>query len=181
MTPPAGRQVIILVGPKGSGKTTIGEFLAGELGIRFLRVEPLFLETRARLGANHPDPDRLGFEAVLAELASLLAEGGAACFESTGASPHFPWLLSEVARLARVSLVRVVAEPAQCLARIRGRDAAAHIPASGEDIERINARASRVTLPWDAVIDNRGRFDGALIRRAVAALLSGSEENHGSG
>lgn len=181
MTPAVGRQVVVLVGPKGSGKTTIGQFLADELGIAFLRVEPLFLETRARLGAGHPDPDRLGFEAVLAGLAALLHDGGAACLESTGASPHFPWFLSEIARLARVSLVRVVADPAQCLARIRGRDAAAHIPVSDGDIERINARAARVTLPWDAVIDNRGRFDGALIRRAVQALLppAGAADENG--
>lgn len=173
------KQVIVLVGPKGAGKTSIGEFLSGELGIRFLSVEPLFLEARARLGASHPDPDRLGFEAVLASLAALLRECDVACLESTGASPHFPWLLAEMGKLARVALVRVLADPAQCIARIRGRDALAHIPASEEDIARINALACRKTLPWDAVIDNRGRFDGALIRRAVQALIAADGQDHG--
>ncbi|HOW43718.1 MAG TPA: AAA family ATPase [Candidatus Aminicenantes bacterium] len=173
------KQVIVLVGPKGAGKTTIGEFLAGELGIRFLRVEPLFLEAHVRLGASHPDPDRLGFEAVLASLAAALRECDVACLESTGASPHFPWLLAEMGRLARVALVRVLADPAQCIARIRGRDASVHIPVSQDDIARINALACRKTLPWDAVIDNRGRFDGALIRQAVQALIAEGEPGHG--
>jgi dephospho-CoA kinase len=175
------KQVIILVGPKGAGKTTIGEFLARELGIHFLRVEPLFLEAHARLGATHPDPDRLGFEAVLAGLAAALRESDVACLESTGASPHFPWLLAEMGRLARVALVRVLADPAQCVARIRGRDASVHIPVSEEDIARINALACRKTLPWDAVIDNRGRFDGVLIRQAMQALIAGGERDHGRG
>ena len=173
------KQVIVLVGPKGAGKTTIGEFLAGELGIHFLRVEPLFLKAHARLGASDPDPDRLGFEAVLASLAAVLRERDVACLESTGASPHFPWLLAEMGRLARVALVRVLADPEQCVARIRGRDASVHIPIPEDDIARINAIACRKTLPWDAVIDNRGRFDGALIRRAVQALIAGGEEDHG--
>ena len=40
----AFRSVLILVGPKGSGKTYIGSLVERELGVRFLRVEPIFLE-----------------------------------------------------------------------------------------------------------------------------------------
>lgn len=173
------KQVILLVGPKGAGKTTIGEFLAGDLGVRFLRVEPLFLEAHARLGPSYPDPDRLGFEAVLASLTAVLRECDTACLESTGASPHFAWLLAEMGKLARVALVRVLADPAQCIARIHCRDAAVHIPVSDDTAARINARAGKVALPGDAVIDNRGRFDGALIRQVVRALIDAPVPVHG--
>jgi hypothetical protein len=86
------KQVIVLVGPKGAGKTTIGRFLAAELGISFLDVEPLFLEVRSRLGPSHPDLERQGFESVLASLKDALMRCDSACFDSTGASVHFPWL-----------------------------------------------------------------------------------------
>ncbi len=165
------KQVLVLVGPKGAGKTTIGRFLAAEMGIRFLEVEPLFLEVRSRLGASHPDLERQGFESVLASLADALTHCDSVCFDSTGASAHFPWLLAELGKLARVVPVRVLADPEQCVERIRSRDAAVHIPVAEEQIERINAAAERVALPWAAEIDNRGEFNGALIRDAINRAL----------
>ncbi len=165
------KKVIVLVGPKGAGKSTIGRFLAAELGISFLDVEPLFLEVRARLGPSHPDLERQGFESVLADLKDALACCDTVCFDSTGASVHFPWLLSELGKLARVVPVRVLADPAQCVERIRGRDAAVHIPVAAEHIERINAIAARVALFWAAEIDNHGEFDSALIRAAIKRAL----------
>jgi len=159
------KKVIVLVGPKGAGKTTIGCFLAAKLGIDFVCVEPLFLDARARLGASHPDLERKGFESALAKLSGALARSKVVCFDSTGASAYFPWLLSELGKLARVVLVRVLADPAQCIERIHKRDASLHIPLSDDSIDRINAVAARVELPWDAEIDNRGEFNGGDIRR----------------
>jgi hypothetical protein len=40
----ASRSVLVLVGPKGSGKTYVGTLTNKELGVPFLRVEPIFLE-----------------------------------------------------------------------------------------------------------------------------------------
>ncbi len=164
------KKVIVLVGPKGAGKTTIGRFLEAELGIEFFCVEPLFLEVRARLGASHPDLERQGFEAVLASLGDALARSAVVCFDSTGASARFPWLLSELGKLARVVLIRVLADPAQCLERVRQRNAALHIPIADAAIERINDVAARVELPWDAKLDNRGEFDGVAIRAAIRKI-----------
>lgn len=171
MTSVASKSLVVLVGPKGAGKSTIGAFLAVELGIRFLRVEPLFLEVRGRLGASHPEYEQRGFEAVLAALRHALASDETVCFESTGASEHFGWLLSELREVARVHLVRVVATPAQCVERIRGRDASIHIPVSDDDVERVNALAARVVLPWSAEVDNGGAFDGRHVAGTVRRLL----------
>jgi shikimate kinase len=157
------KKVIVLVGPKGAGKTTIGRFLAAELGIRFLDVEPLFLAVRGRLGASHQNLERQGFDSVLASISEALAHSEVVCFDSTGASAHFPWLLSELGKLARVVLVRVLADPAQCIERIHQRDASLHIPIADDSIDCINAVAAQVKLCWDAELDNRGEFDGANI------------------
>lgn len=169
------KQIVVLVGPKGAGKSTIGRLLADELGINFIRVEPLFLEVRSRLGANHPDFERQGFERVLDTVRHALRNHDEICFESTGASPHVAWLLSELARSARVLPIRILVESNQCLERIHRRDASVHIPVSDNDVERINALASKVVLPWAADIDNRGDFDPERILSTIRRVLEPPE------
>ncbi|MGE5672425.1 MAG: AAA family ATPase [Mycobacterium leprae] len=122
------KHVIILVGPKGAGKSTIGDLLAKELGVRFVRVEPIFLAVREALGPAHPDYERCGFEAVRSRLTAELASADTICFESTGASDHFRWLMTELGRIAIILPVRVVAEPAQSIDRNNNRDAANNVP-----------------------------------------------------
>lgn len=166
------KQVIVLVGPKGAGKSTIGQILATDLGIHFLRVEPIFLDVRARLGPSHPRFEEAGFEVVMEAVREALERHDTVCLETTGASTHVPHFLSELGRAARVLPVRVLVAPDQCVARIRSRDATVHIPVSDDQIERINAVARHVSLPWAAEIDNRGPLDRPLIVETVRALAA---------
>ncbi len=166
------RAALLLVGPKGAGKSTVGTLLASELGIYFLRVEPLFLEVRASLGSAHPDYERQGFLSVLSGVADTLATHATVCLESTGASTLFPWFLSELERLAHVVLIRVSAPPQLCSARVQSRDKSVHIPVSDDQVVRINTLAFAVSLPWSLEIDNGGPFDGPGIVTAVRQLLS---------
>ena len=166
------KQLLVLVGLKGAGKSTIGHLLATELGIHFLRVEPLFLEVRAQLGAAHPQFEQLGFQRVLAGVREALTRYDTVCFETTGASSHVEGLLSELRQTARVLLVRVLVSPDQCIGRILGRDASLHIPVSDDQVERVNARAERVALPWAAEIDNRGAIDRSSVLSTIRDLLA---------
>jgi len=168
--------VIVLVGPKGAGKSTIGHLLATELGIHFLRVEPLFLALREELGASHPELEQRGFRSVLKRVLEDLARYDTVCFETTGASTYVTWLVSELDRAARVLLVRVLATHDQSLERIRSRDSSLHIPVSDDQVERINAIAERVELPWAAEIDNRGAFDPAAVIETIRHLVSREEQ-----
>jgi cytidylate kinase len=173
------KMIVVLVGPKGSGKSTIGDLLARELRIEFLRVEPHFLKVRAELGADHPDYERRGFEAVRDAICEAVRDHDVVCFESTGASVHVPWLLSELAKIARVLPVRIIAEADQCLARIGSRDASIHIPVSDDQVERINAIAAKVVLPWAAEVDNRGALATTGIVEIVRRLIATSLERGG--
>jgi predicted ABC-type ATPase len=166
------KQVLVLVGPKGAGKSTIGEILATDLGLHFLRVEPIFLDVRAQLGASDSRLEPAGFQAVLRALRDALGLHDIICFETTGASAHVSWLLEALRQEARVLLIRVLAAPDQCLARIRARDASIHIPVSDDQIDRINAIAHTVALPWTAELDNRGPLDRTFIVSTVRSLLT---------
>ncbi len=174
------KHVLVLVGPKGAGKTTIGHILAADLGLHFLRVEPLFLEGRARLGSSHPQLEAVGFQAVLNAVRDALGRDEVVCFETTGASACVASLLEALQSEARVLLVRVLAAPEQCLTRIHSRDASIHIPVSDDQIERINAIAHTVAFPWTAELDNRGPLDRASIVAAVRSLLTPGADSTGA-
>ena len=165
------KRVIVLVGLKGSGKSTIGKLLEDRLGIPFIRVEPVYLHVRNTLGALYPNLEHEGFRAILDCLKQELSGHETICFETTGASQQTPWLLAELGRLAEVLLVQVRADPAQCLERIHSRDASIHIPVSDADIERINTAAAQVQYPWAAIIDNRGVLDSPVVQATISNLL----------
>ena len=174
------KHVLVLVGPKGAGKSTIGHILATDLGLHFLRVEPLFLHARARLGASNPQLEAAGFQAVLGALLEALRRHDVVCFETTGASTRVSVLLEALRLEANVLLIRVLAAPDQCLTRIRTRDASIHIPVSDDQIERVNAIAQTVVLPWTAELDNRGPIDRTLIASTVRSLLTASASPPGA-
>lgn len=165
-------RAIVLVGPKGAGKSTIGDMLEKRLDIRFVRVEPVFKSVHDLLGASHPDYERRGFEAVLSLLKTELALREPICFESTGASRYFPWLVSQLGQSATVLPVRVSADDAQCLDRIHHRDARINIPVSDDRILQINRLAMAVALPWAAEIDNRGPLDPESIAGVIGMVLA---------
>lgn len=69
----ASRTVLVLIGPKGSGKTYIGSLVDRELGVRFLRVEPVFLENMRSSHLTGTALDEEGYSRLLAEVDSVLS------------------------------------------------------------------------------------------------------------
>ena len=155
--PPA---LLILVGPKGSGKSHIGAVVERRLGVRFLRVEPIFLAHKN------------GAEAVAEvrrQVDLSLAEGCTVVIESTGAAPDYIRSLQN--RYERVRLVRVRASAQTCFRRFNKRDASVHIPVSDDRFHEINDRAARADFDWDCVLDNEADLPEEDIARLVAAVL----------
>jgi predicted kinase len=149
----AGRRILLLVGPKGSGKTHVGALLERTLGIPYVRVEAIFLGLAAG-GLAGPALEAAGFRRAVEATGEALAASGRACLDTTATAPSFPAYLEALRALAPVVLVAVRAPPETCLARIRSRDAAAHLPAGEDRIAAINEAAARVALPWDLVLEN---------------------------
>jgi hypothetical protein len=169
----------MLVGPKGAGKTTIGESLARKLGITFLRVEPIYLACmQANPDLSPSDLEPIGFGAILDAVEEHANNSPVICLETTGAAGYFPEFLGRLQASYHLRLVRIVASAEECLARVRKRDQANHIPVSDERVLEINRVAATVSLPWDMEVDNseEGSLDSSVAE--VAELIRMRSESH---
>ena len=165
--------VIVLVGPKGAGKSTLCALLARAVGAEFVRVEPVYLNVLRA----HPDQDPAslepaGFGAILEQVHAAAARSRTVCLESTGTAGYFPTFLARLQARHRVVLVRVSAPGETCAERVRSRDVAEHIPVSDERVREINRVAEGVRLAWDLEVDNSGRRPAEDVARELARALA---------
>lgn len=168
----ASRSVLVLVGPKGSGKTYVGSLVERELGVRFLRVEPIFLQNVRSSHLTGTALDEEGYLKVLAEIDAAPSHEPRIIIESTGASDAFPAFLHALRSRYEVMLISICAPLERCLERVRSRDQALHIPVSDDRVAEINERAALVRLPWDLEIDNSGPASSDVILHKIRRLLS---------
>jgi shikimate kinase len=159
--------LILLVGPKGAGKTFIGSLLEADLGVAFLRVEPIFLAVQRKHPEGVEDSYR-GYAEVEATLRQLAADHHVMCIETTGASRVFNDFLAALRRQYRVILVSITAPAQVCANRVRARDQDSHIPVSDERLDEINRRARTITLAWDLELEN----DPPLPQRVIVDRFS---------
>lgn len=147
----------LLIGPKGVGKTHIGTLVEERLGIRFLRVEPIWL-------ALPPGGD--GWAAVEAAVDEVLASADDVIIESLGVGEGFERMSRSLATKYRLRFIKVVTDPEECLRRVKTRDARDHIPVSDAKVEEYNRVAVQAVHPWAAIIDNNGPAGEEKILRA---------------
>jgi len=163
--------LILLVGPKGSGKSHIGRLLETSFGVHFAHVEPLWMAYHEECAAAGRDPSIAeGIERVRPSIARALAEHGAICVETTGASREILDDLLAVGSHRGIRLVRVTAPLDVCLDRIASRDPAHQIPADSALIARVHRLSSELDLPWDLVIENDGLSEEELVERLRSAV-----------
>lgn len=160
--------LLLLVGPKGSGKSFIGELLERELGLPYVRPEAVVLRLRA---AGRTPTVAESLAAIVAAAEELARGASALTLDTTGAFDELGAYLEALARVGRLRLIQVLASPEVCLARIRARDQSAHIPVEEEQIARINARSLALQLPYELSLDNDPFAPPAAVVAAVRALL----------
>jgi predicted kinase len=159
--------LILLVGPKGAGKTFVGSVLEADLGVGFLRVEPIFLAVQR----EHPegvDGSSRGYAKVEVALRQLACHHTVMCIETTAASRVFTDFLAALRRQYRVIPVSITAPVQVCANRVRTRDQDAHIPVSDQRLDEINQRARNLRLAWDLELEN----DPPLPRHVITERFS---------
>jgi shikimate kinase len=151
----------ILIGPKGSGKTYIGSRLEQLAGIKFLRVELLWLQL-----AESED----GWEKVEQTIDELFLQHDKVLIESLGAGEGFNRMYASLKGKYQVKLIKVETDLEECLRRVQSREKINHIPVSDEKVREYNRIAARVKYAWDAVIDNNGPATDEEISKTIALL-----------
>jgi AAA domain len=163
--------LIVLVGPKGGGKSHIGRLLEASLGVHFLHVETLWMDYHARCRASGRTPVvTVGMAVVHPQIARALGCHEHLCVETTGASAEILDGLLALAPRAQIVLARISAPLELCLERIARRDPAAQIPADVERIREVHALSEACGVSPDRTISNVG-LDAVDIVAAFRAAI----------
>ncbi len=162
--------LVVLVGPKGSGKSHIGRVLARRCGVHFFHVEPLWM-------AYYADARAAGREPVIGEgirrvhpaIAAALGEHAHVCVETTGASAEILADLLTLRPAAETLVVRVTAPLDRCLERIAARDPTHQIPMDVASIRRVYELGEAAAVVPTLTLDN----EPALTDDAIVAAFAG--------
>lgn len=174
--------LILLVGPKGSGKTHMGRLLAERLGVHFFPVEPRWMAYHAacRIAGREPVVAD-GMRLVHPWIDVALERHRHVCVETTGASPEILKDLLRIGGRAGCIVVRLTAPLDRCLERIAARDPRHQITVERARVEEIHRISVALDLAADAVVENAGLDDDALLRAllvvpALQEIASGATE-----
>ena len=155
------KTLYLLLGPKGAGKTYIGNLVDEQTDINFIRVEPIWLALR---------PGEDGWQSVETAVDTAFQTQDKVMIESLGAGEGFHRLHNSLAQKYAVKYIRVFADLTTCLARVKNRDSASHLPVSDEQVAAYNKIAANVVYDWDLEIDNSSFAEDATIVRAILSV-----------
>ncbi|MDD5178195.1 MAG: AAA family ATPase [Candidatus Nanoarchaeia archaeon] len=159
------KTVYILIGPKGSGKTYIGELLERKLAIRFLSVESYFLYARKDYEVIDEKSFAETWKKIDREISAHFKSHNNIIFESIGTFDSFKTFLKSLQERYKVFLIQVQAPLDVCLERINKRDLAVHVPMSEKLIKKINQMAVKEIYQFDTVIDNVNSSDKEIVEK----------------
>jgi len=132
------RTVIILIGPKGSGKTFVGNLIQEKFGFKFVRVEDWVRNIRKGRAVDDPEYASQVFSVIEGGVKERLLQEKIIVFESTGLTDYFDLMLKNLQKEYHVITIGITANLDMCIERIRHRDQSLHINVSDDEIKLIN-------------------------------------------
>lgn len=169
--------LILLVGPKGAGKTYIGRLLASAREVHFLHVEPLWMEYHAECDhLGRPRSILEGIRRVRPAIDIALQAHKRVCIETTGASSEIFHDLVAAGAPSGVVLVKVHAPLRTCLERIETRDPTHQIPMDFDTVRTVYELSSAHSCQFDLVLENVTMSDAAILEAFAPFLERGDAE-----
>lgn len=163
--------LILLVGPKGSGKSHIGRTLERRLGVVFFHVEPLWMDYYAECKVTgRPPTIPEGISRVHPHIAAALAVCAEVCVETTGASSEILNGLLQISPASERLVARVDAPLELCLRRIATREQANQIPMDVEMVRKVHALSTAAPLQPDLTLDNIALGEDDIVSAFASAL-----------
>ena len=148
------KSIYLLIGPKGSGKSYIGTLIDEYLSIPFLRVEDWAKEVKKQRNIDDPTYQEEVFKTIEIGVRKRLENADAIVFESTGLGKSFDQMFESLKQDYNVITVKIVADSALCLARVKSRDQSIHVNVSDDDVQFINQQVVDKEILTDFEIDN---------------------------
>jgi shikimate kinase len=172
--------LVLLVGPKGSGKSHIGRVLERRLGIHFFHVEPLWMDYHTECAAAGRAPSIAeGVNLIHPRIRQALAAHAHVCVETTGASAEIYDGLTSLVPEGEALVVRITAPLEVCLERIASRDQAHQIQLDIESIERVYDLSHRAAVDAALVLENCELSETEIVSSVAHALAVRSGESAG--
>lgn len=163
---------LILVGPKGSGKSYIGRILQRHLGVYFFHVEPLWMAYHAQCRASGSEPSiPEGILTVHPKIKEALSIHEHVCVETTGASPEILNGLLSLSSSEMTLTVRITAPLNVCLQRIATRDQTNQIPLDIDTIKKVYGLSSSLEMPAAIRLENFSLSEAEIVSAVSAAML----------
>jgi hypothetical protein len=172
--------LILLVGPKGAGKSHVGRLLTREFGVHFLHVETHWAAWAEECRRAGREPSIAGGIAYVHPFVSrALEEHPRVCVETTGASAEILEDLRSLAPPDVTLLVRVSAGLETCERRIATRDPTHHLPIDPEVVRRAHAASEALDLPFALELENEGLAEAEIVA-AFAPFFGSASSNRSS-
>ncbi len=165
--------LILLIGPKGSGKSHIGRILESYLCVHFFHVESLWMAYYAECKASGKQPTiSEGIQTVHPSIANALRQYDRVCVETTGASSEILNALISLGQESGIFIVRVQAPLDICLQRISVRDQTNQIQLDTDSIQKIYHLSASLEIPCDLVIENTALTEEQIVKLFTEALMT---------
>lgn len=155
---------ILLVGPRGSGKSHIGRVLERHLGVRFFHVEPLwmaYLSECRETGRLPVIPE--GIAMIHPEIRHALAEHGHMSVETTGASQEILDGLKNLCPREKIIIAKISAPVEICLQRAEAQDPAHQLQMDSETIRNVNTMSEAAHVDADVQLTNENLSDEEIV------------------
>ena len=157
------KQIFLLIGPKGSGKSFIGSLFQSEFDIPFVRVEDWAKQIKKN--RNITDDSYLFevFSAIESGIREKLKQTDRLVFESTGLTDFFDQMLFNLKESFQINTIQIIADLSTCLNRIKTRDQSIHINVSDDQVNQINQAVLNKKMDTDFQIENKEKPKQQLI------------------
>lgn len=167
--------VILLVGPKGVGKSWVADLLEAHLGIYHVDVDALVIELAA--AGELPDPKTGWLRQVERATSDALKDHTAVSVEATGAwESDFILAANLESKGHRVVRVLVKATKAETMCRLSRRATRNKVPIAENEAQRIYSLSMDNTAvqSWDLILNLSGTPDPQEVVEKVAILVDKS-------
>lgn len=156
------KKIYLLIGPKGSGKSYIGNLMDQQFQIKFIRVEDWAKTVIRNREIDNQEYLKEVFQSIENGIRKELTKYDDIVFESTGLSGYFDAMLENLKRDFSLLTIRIVAMDELCLTRVRTRDKSIHIDVSDNQVKKINSQVKEKKFITDFSIINNDKTDVEL-------------------